>query len=179
MKKTTVGLLIFAAILSVGAIILPYAYTSSVSEELTLLRRESRSDLVYLRTRVKELESEIKRLGAEGQTPSLESEELLTETNPLSESEPSTEPPVTESVTVPSHHSPETQAPADESDTIAAMYLMAEHNGIIGVFDATGTLLHTINVFVMTLPTADREALATGIPAYSSEELEELIARYE
>ena len=179
MKKLTVGLLVFAAILSVGALILSYTYTHSVSEELTLLRRESRNDLVYLRSRVKDLESELQLLRDETKEPTFDAEEPVTETEPLPETDIPTEPPVTEAVTIPSQHAPETQPPAPESDTTPVRYLITEHNGIIGVFDEDGTLVHTVNVFVMTLPAADREALAAGIPAHSAEELEEIIKRYE
>ena len=179
MKKLTAGLLIFAAVMTVGWLVLSNMYTHEVSEELTLLRRESRSDLVYLRNRVRELESELYRkddsspTSAETDAPDTEADGGITE--------PATEGDLTEAVTVPTHNAPETQPVSEESDTEipAALYLVAEYNGVIGVFDAAGELLRTVNVFIMTLPEADREALAVGIPAYSLEEALELTERYE
>ena len=178
MKKLTAGLLIFAAVMTVGWLVLSNMYTHEVSEELTLLRRESRSDLVYLRNRVRELESELYRRGESSPAPA----ETAADTEADGGiTEPATEGDLTEAVTVPTHNAPETQPVSEESDTEipAALYLVAEYNGVIGVFDAAGELLHTVNVFIMTLPEADREALAVGIPAYSLEEALELTERYE
>ena len=61
----------------------------------------------------------------------------------------------------------------------AAPYLVAAHNGIIGLFDASGALLRTANVYLMTLPEADRATLTVGIPAGDWEEALELLGRYE
>ena len=67
---------------------------------------------------------------------------------------------------LPVHQPPETQAPSEPETAIPpSLYLIAEHKGIIGLFDASGELLRSVNVFVMTLPEAEREALAVGIPA--------------
>jgi hypothetical protein len=84
----------------------------------------------------------------------------------------------TEAVTVPAHKSPEIQSSV-ESDVPTALYLLTEHEGIIGVFDAAGELVRTVNVFTKTLPKADREALQVGIPVYSFEEMCALVEQYE
>jgi hypothetical protein len=85
----------------------------------------------------------------------------------------------TEEVTLPTHQSPETQAPAEEvTATPASLYLIAESGGVIGLFDASGALLKSVNVFVMTLPEADRKALSVGIPASSWEEALTVLDRF-
>jgi hypothetical protein len=56
---------------------------------------------------------------------------------------------------------------------------VAAHDGIIGLFDASGALLKTVNVYLMTLPEADRAALTVGIPARDWEEALELLGQYE
>ena len=59
MSKITKGLLITAFSVLTVSLIFSTLYTYSVSEELSLLRREGRSDLVYLRSRIRDLESEL------------------------------------------------------------------------------------------------------------------------
>ncbi len=44
-------------------------------------------------------------------------------------------------------------------------YTVKAHEGIIGVFDAEGCLIESVNVSVITLPEADRRALEEGIAA--------------
>lgn len=182
MKRIWKGLTIFAAALALGWLIFGTAYTRSISDEITRLRRESRSDIVYLRNCVRELEAKL-AVGL-GEYPSKAVGGEAEETAPA---------PETEAVTVPVHKAPETGEPETEqatdapagaeadADTAApaALYLLAEHNGVIGVFDAAGQVLRTINVFVMTLPEAEQEALRVGIPAYSFEEMCGLVEQYE
>jgi hypothetical protein len=77
---------------------------------------------------------------------------------------------------------PETEGVADETipsyESPEPLYTVRAHEGIIGIFDADGTLCRSVNVFVMTLPEADREALAAGIPAYSEEEMRLIAERF-
>ncbi len=179
MKKLTTSLLITAVIAVFAWLCVSTAYTYTVSEEVTRLRREGRSDLVYLRTRIRELESELTSVllnGTQGPTESVDGEPE-TEADTLADTAPETE-----AITVPTHQAPETQAPAEplpETESPAALYLLTEHNGLIGIFDASGELVRTLNVFVFTLPEAEREALRVGIPAYSTEEMLRLAAQYE
>jgi hypothetical protein len=195
MRSFTRILLISITVLSLLTAGLSVLYTREVSEELTALRRESRSDTVYLRCRVRDLESELREslrghLGEDG----LPAEDVTktsdgTATPPMPEDTPdegtsasdapaSPEETVTEAVTLPVHHSPET-SPSDTEPASAALYLICEHGGIIGVFDRAGKLTDTRNVLVMTLPRADRDALTVGIPVFSEEELEALLEKYE
>ena len=175
MSKTAKGLLIAAfCVLALWAT-LSTVYTYSVSEDLSLLRNEGRSDIVYLRCRVRDLESEL------AARPAVPAESDATETREPVTAAPDTAEPETEAVTIPTHNAPET-IPSVEQETEAAPaspYLVAAHEGIIGVFDATGALLKTANVYIMTLPEADRAVLTAGIPAGDWEEALEILGRYE
>ena len=191
MSKCTKGLLIAALCLLTTWLGLAYLYTYSVSEELAMLRREDRSDTVYLRCRIRELESKLSAglqeilpaepvggVGEETTAPAETEEERESET--VTDTAVETAAPDTEEVTLPVHQSPETQAPSEPETAIPpSLYLIAEHKGIIGLFDASGELLRSVNVFVMTLPEAEREALAVGIPARSWSEAVEMLDRYE
>ena len=192
MSKTAKGLLIAALCVLTTWMGIAFLYTYSVSEELNTLRRESRSDTVYLRCRIRDLESELAAERADGVLPPTESvggapsvdqggdattpADTEESTTAASENRPD---PSTEEVTLPVHQSPETQAPVEEAtDAPVSLYLIAEHNGIIGLFDTSGALLRSVNVFVMTLPKADREALSVGIPASSWEEALTVLDRF-
>jgi hypothetical protein len=196
-------LTVAAALVALCGVILSAAYTQTVDEEVTRLRRENRSDIVYLRTRVRELESmltaeltgrlEPPDLPVDGVPEDTDPEEVTTDEESAEENdtsdtrpeentdgetdedtvgEPDTQLPESEEVTVPTHNSPETAAPT-------ALYTLAAYNGMIGVFDRGGELVRVINVFVMTLPEAEQEALALGIPAYSEEEMRQIAERFE
>ena len=197
MSKCTKGLLIAALCLLTTWLGLAYLYTYSVSEELAMLRREDRSDTVYLRCRIRELESQLTAglqeilpaepvggVGEETTAPAETEEERESgkaqESETVTDTTVETAAPDTEAVTLPVHQSPETQAPSEPETAIPpSLYLIAEHKGIIGLFDASGELLRSVNVFVMTLPEAEREALAVGIPARSWSEAVEMLDRYE
>ena len=197
MSKITKGLLIAAFSVLTVSLIFSTLYTYSISEELSLLRREGRSDLVYLRSRIRDLESELSAQqadadvsvtipvggddtadgsangpanGADGAGADNE-----VTTSPSSEE--------TEEVTIPTHSSPETSPPADTEASAAPLpaspYLVAAHDGVIGIFDATGALLKTANVYIMTLPESDRSTLEVGIPAGSWAEALRLLDMYE
>ena len=175
------GILISLASVILVWLISSTAYTYTVSEEVTRLRRESRSDIVYLRNRVRDLEAALNPDTPAGITsPDTNADNAVSpETSAPSRDTATAE---TEAITVPTHQSPETQVPTvDTPDTLpsTAIYLFAEHNGMIGVFDATGAVVRTINVFVMTLPEAEREALEVGIPVYSYQEMCELAEQFE
>ncbi|MBP3571050.1 MAG: hypothetical protein J6M42_03745 [Clostridia bacterium] len=194
MSKTAKGLLIAALCVLTTWVGLSTLYAHSLSEELTLLRREGRSDTVYLRSRIRELESELTvylrevftapyaPMGGEASTEGLTDGETVTDKETVGETAPQ-KPADTEGVTLPTHNSPETVPSVDSLPTPetapAAPYLVAAHNGIIGLFDASGALLRTVNVYLMTLPEADRAALTVGIPAGDWEEALELLGRYE
>lgn len=71
--------------------------------------------------------------------------------------------------------------PAEEGgaeDLRPALYTVREHEGIIGIWSADGTLSHTLDVRVASLPPADRGLLAAGFPIYSARELRAVIEDY-
>ena len=57
-------------------------------------------------------------------------------------------------------------------------YRIAEHEGVIGVFDSSGELMYTVEVYVKTLPAGDRELLKIGIHANSYGEALEILGDY-
>lgn len=185
MSKTVKGLLIAAFCVLAAWAALSTLYTYSVAEELTTLRREGRSDTVYLRCRIRDLESELAvRLDEKLPQPSEPVDGEATTEKPTDDTAapiPSDTEAATEDVTIPTHNSPETIPSVDnEPDPApASPYLVAVHEGIIGLFDASGALLKTANVYIMTLPEADRDVLTVGIPAGDWEEALEILGRYE
>ena len=192
MKQVTKILLFGLLAMSLLWSALSTLYAQELSEELTSLRRENRSDNVYLRNRVKDLESEIKEylrlslqaVGGNAQNDwKPDGEETTSETETDTGDTDSVETDrvpeaATEEVTVPVQNSPETMPPEDVPTvdaSPAALYVVTEYNGIIGVFDPVGELVRTVNVLTFTLPQADRSALQLGIPAYSEQELIEIL----
>ncbi|MBQ7379936.1 MAG: hypothetical protein IJW70_09720 [Clostridia bacterium] len=65
-----------------------------------------------------------------------------------------------------------------ESTAPTALFTVRKVDGRIGIYDANGVLLRTLNVSVATLPRADRELLEVGIVLCSQEELDALIEDY-
>lgn len=59
------------------------------------------------------------------------------------------------------------------------IYYIKEHGEVIGVFDGEGELLYTVEVYVKTLPAADRALLKKGIAARDREELYEILGDYD
>ena len=57
-----------------------------------------------------------------------------------------------------------------------SLYTLREHEGKIGIFESgEATPLQILDVYVFTLPEADRLALRSGIRVYSSDALRSLI----
>ncbi len=172
MKNITIALVI--AILATAFIgtIITSAYTYSLSVELAEVKRSAYNEAVSLSTRFRNLKKE---LNAEI-NDRLEAVETAADTLPSESSAPETAP-ETEMETLPILMEPET-TPAATTPSFS-LYVIAEHEGIIGIFDAAGELMQTVNVLVMTLPEADREALAMGMAVYSWEEAVELAECFE
>lgn len=65
----------------------------------------------------------------------------------------------------------------DEQETTAQeeIFMLKEYNGIIGVFNESGTLTDIIEVEIKSLPRHDQTMLGTGIWAFSRQELAALI----
>lgn len=61
----------------------------------------------------------------------------------------------------------------------SVLYVVAEHNGAIGIFNSTHTqLIELLDVDVCLLPDADRAYLINGIKIYSTAELLSVICDY-
>lgn len=59
------------------------------------------------------------------------------------------------------------------------LYIIAEHNGAVGIFDSTRTkLIELLDVDVCSLPDIDRTYLTNGIKIYSPSELLSVICDY-
>ncbi len=208
MRKLTQAFILTLAIAAAIGSLSTAIYTYTLSERLEQVARTSRADLNYLRGCIRGLEAEltssiIDRLEAisrpvggvadaetEADTEAesgFEAETVFeTEVESAVESSgdgfgeiPEWEIAETEAVTLPVHREPETVG-SEESETVMVVYYtISAHEGCIGVFDAEGELIRRVNVFLFALPEADREALLVGIPAYSREEMLEIVARYE
>ena len=65
----------------------------------------------------------------------------------------------------------------DEQETTVQeeIFMLKEYNGIIGVFNESGTLTDIIEVEIKSLPRQDQTMLGTGIWAFSRQELAALI----
>lgn len=57
-------------------------------------------------------------------------------------------------------------------------YCIKDHDGMIGIYDASGELMYTVEVYVKTLPARDRELLKDGIYANSYGEVLEILGDY-
>ena len=63
--------------------------------------------------------------------------------------------------------------------SLSVLYVVAEHNGAIGIFNGTHTeLIELLDVDVRLLPDADRAYLINGIKIYSTAELLSVICDY-
>jgi hypothetical protein len=58
-------------------------------------------------------------------------------------------------------------------------FYIKEHGEIIGVFDKSGKLLYTVEIYTKMLPASDRALLKEGIAARDREELYEILGDYD
>ena len=193
----TVCLVIIASVAVIGSI-LSAVYASQLSAYVEQLERSARADMVYLRGYIRRLEGELTdaianlsedtKSEAEA-TPDIESDAILeTEQSDLpTDGHPEDESEIIESESESdSELETETEAMVEtESETEAEteaekaiLYTLTIYNGRIGVFDATGRILCTLNVFVPSLPASDYAALLAGVPIYSQEQMWEIWDKY-
>ena len=104
---------------------------------------------------------------------------LQQEDEPFTESDAESTAPETETETETESQSIKQPEAAPESTAPAVLFTAREVNGRICIFDANGALVRTLSVPVATLPRADREQLAAGIPLISQAELDALIEAFE
>ena len=71
------------------------------------------------------------------------------------------------------------QAPSTNAVASAEIvYLLREHEQRIGIFDADGQLIGTVDLPIITLPRSEQDKLALGIEVFSREEFERLIESF-
>ena len=90
-------------------------------------------------------------------------------------------PPVTEIVYIPIISEDVSDATSDteiESETQQAEYLVKSYEGKIGIFTDNGTLIRVIDVYIKTLPKADRRLLEKGFNVTCEAELRAILQDY-
>ncbi len=65
-----------------------------------------------------------------------------------------------------------------ESETEETKYTVRSHEGKIGIFTGNDTLVHVIDVYIKTLPKADRNLLEKGFSIIGEDELRSIIEDY-
>ena len=68
--------------------------------------------------------------------------------------------------------------PDSPSKEEAEGWIVKEYEGKIGIFQADGTLIYTIDTYVKTLPEADRRLLGEGLTVQTRSELNAIIEDY-
>ena len=176
-KYKAVCLAVTAAVAVLGSIF-SAVYASQLSAYVERMERSSRADMVYLRGYIRQLENELTDAIAslaENTAPPADADSVSeAETERDTESETGDLPTL--------YPEEETEAEAEtetEAETDApVLYTLSIYNGCIGIFDATGRILCTLNVFVPSLPASDYAALLAGIPIYSQEQMWEIWDKY-
>ena len=167
--KIAFGILLCVTILSVGASVVCAVIAGNTAESF----RDYRSSVINTLGSLHAQLSSSKQAFTEAlaRLDGLQDEdETVTESNAQTTSPESTAP-ETESESQ-SIKQPEA---APETELPTALYTVRETGGRIGIFDAGGVLVRTVNVPVNTLPRSDREQLSVGITIHSEEELKALI----
>lgn len=180
------------AVVAVVGSLLSATYTVKLSRRIEQVERSARADMVYLRGCIRHMEAELTAAVIDHLDEISRPVDGAEDTD--TEPEPDETEQETEQVDLPTHNRPEgdlTEDTETESETeteieseseteteAALLYTLAVHNERIGVFDATGRILCTLNVFVPSLPAADRSALRAGIPIYSQEQMWEILDKY-
>ena len=183
--KKNIGIIML--VLTVSALLCAIgstAFAASMKEQLTHTKERALLDRISLRADLRTLEDRMNEMLA-GWFPSETSpkpsvgtaadvatdSESITEIDAASDTETDgTE----ESETI---AGAESENSADSLPTPTAAYVITVHEGVIGVFDTDGALVRVVNVYVETLPQADRAALAEGIEAADEQEMREIVDR--
>ena len=170
--KIAFGILLCVTILSIGASVVCAVIAGNVAESF----RDYRSSVI---TTLSSLHGQLNS-SKQAFTDALARLDGLQKADETMESDAqSTTPESTAPETESESQSIKQPEAAPESTAPAVMFTAREVNGRIGIFDASGALVCTLGVPVVTLPRADREQLAAGIALASQAELDALIADYE
>lgn len=71
-----------------------------------------------------------------------------------------------------------TETEASDTEKEKFIRTVKEHNGQIGIFDGENKLQRLLDIYVKTLPKADRDQLREGITVNSEKELYSIIEAY-
>ena len=166
--KIAFGILLCITILSVGASVVCAVIAGNVAESF----RDYRSSVI---TTLSSLHGQLNSSKQAFTEALARLDGLQKEDEPMESDTQSTAPESTAPETESESQSIKQPEAAPESTAPAVMFTAREVNGRIGIFDASGALVRTLGVPVVTLPRADREQLAVGITIHSEEELKALI----
>lgn len=70
-----------------------------------------------------------------------------------------------------------TESEISDTETVSG-WIIREYEGQIGIFTPDNVLINTLNVYIKTLPVADRDLLREGIEVTTKKELLEVIEDY-
>lgn len=181
MRKLTKVLLAGALLLSLGGSAAATAAAVTINNALEELRCRSISSDLTIRSRVDQLESVLTE-----KLPGL-MDKALDVFSPVDnaladghDAAPAAEGALPADADIdPADGIGEVTSPALHAvDAPAEVYVIRAYNGIIGVFDADGLLIKTVNTAMSTLPVSDREALEEGITVGSFEEMNGIMDMY-
>ena len=158
MKKITRIILISLSVTALLISLTAAALVSMVKTAMGDLKEQELLDFIHLRFYIEELQDRFPAL----QRPSEDGKSDV---------------PATETVWEETYAHMDADTPTDAP--ALPLYVMAEYQGMIGIFDTEGQLVRTVNVWVDSLPAVDRKALTEGIPAYSEAEIRALTDKYE
>lgn len=174
MRRWTKGIVCVALLAALGGTILTAQTAYGLRDTLSAHKRDSLHDTLRLRSRVTQLEQVVgewsSQLLEKDSQPGDVAADASVGTAPA-ETEPSSVGEVT-------HPGAQAAELPEETGPIEAAYRIAAYGDIIGVFDADGQLLNTINVRLDTLPEVDRAALAEGIQAADRQEMMDIVRAY-
>lgn len=186
MKKKAKTILIFLTVVSLLCSLSSTALAMSIQRTLVNARERSLAECLNLRTRIRTLEGQLKEamVGWIALDTTSESEWE----HPSADVETATE-----SVTEETNEVAAVGGTSINADDIAygaadgttetsfapsPVFTIKVYEGVIGVFDDGGKLIRTVNVYVETLPAADRNALSMGICVTGEQEMRAIVDRY-
>ena len=179
MKKLAKIALIAALVMSVGGSALASTFAALTRSAQAELRQHNISEMLSLKSRIRKLESGLSAIAdALPDEKEAQGDASQVDASQVDASQVNAEPDDTD-VMLPEETVAEAVVTHAEAHAAERGYIISVYRGIIGVFDADGRLLRTVNVSVATLPASDRDALLDGIPASTQEQMLEIVGQYE
>lgn len=182
MKKFLKLLLVLLVVFSTVTSLLGMGFWYELRESTNKLAKRGLSYWLAIRTRVEQLESSAEVFLGMDDVPDTTAETSPAVTEPPEsdtkiDTEVKTNTPEAEEDTTATANTEATDSGTEAVPEPTTGYTIKAYEGIIGVFDNDGALTETINVAVMTLPEADREALSVGIFAQTWEDVRDILDR--